>query len=74
MITTTVGDIIEALNKYALNTPVVIADPNGTGYHCITITRMMVYRIMANQDTLKACDFIDCFDTDIPEAFSAIVL
>ncbi len=73
MITTTVGEIIEALSKYHPNTPVAKHDPNGTGYHRIVITRMMVYPIMDNQDAANPCDFVDCFH-DLPESFKAIVL
>ncbi len=74
MITTTVGDLLEILNRYAPDTPVVTSDPNGTGYYRITLTPMMVYRLMVNGDGDLPVDFVDSLAFDIPGAFSAIVL
>jgi hypothetical protein len=74
MITTTVGDLIAILSKYDTNTPVVSLDPREIGYNRVTITRMMVYTIMANQDEKLPCDFVDTLAPDLPEGFNAIVL
>ena len=74
MITTTVGDVLEALSKYDKNTPVVMANPNENGYNRVIITRGMVYRIMVNFDERLQVDFVDTLSPDLPESFLAIVL
>lgn len=74
MITTTVGEVIDALRKYDRSTPVVVAHPNENGYNQIVVTRAMVYRIMVNSDESLQVDFVDSLSTNLPESFLAVVL
>lgn len=74
MITTTVGDLLEALSKYKPDTPVIIADPTLNGYNRVELTRMMAYEVIVNQDANLPCDFVDAIHTDLPGSFCAIVL
>ncbi len=74
MITTTVGEVIDALTKYDRNTPIVKGDPNKTGYTRIILTRAMAYRIEVSFDDLYEVDFIDTLSPNNPNSFLAIVL
>jgi hypothetical protein len=72
---TTVGEIIDALQNIDRSTPVLIADPGGSGYYDASVAGVIIYRVVPvaklNEDDQNY--YIDA-DAKHPHSFDAIVL
>lgn len=59
---TTVGELIEVLQQFPIDTPAVKYDPTGNGYFPIILTGKMQYRIVGGVDALGEPYYVDAPD------------
>ena len=72
MTTTTVGDLLEYLQKFDRNLAVVKSDHFGTGYNRIELIPKMIFPVSVCISEKKVTDFQD--GNDLFNSFDAIVL
>jgi len=72
---TTVGEILKALEGRDPSTPVLIADPGGSGYYDANASGVLIYRVIPVVKINEAEDnyYIDA-DAGHPHSFDAVVL